>query len=192
MIEWIFKDKHKDAVVLSIIHNDHKNIAKLLNVLTDKLSRIKLEDEVDYRLVRDIVSYLQTYSGKFHHPLEDRIYEYYLKYRVVDDSVANRLHDEHQHLEIISAELKEMIDSILLDAIVSRDDIIEKLQQFVNLQKAHLDYEEVEILPAIKASLSADDWRHLEQNWHHDPQEDPLFGRTVADQYKSLAKRLSL
>ena len=178
--------------MLSIIHNDHKNIAKLLNVLTDKLSRIKLEDEVDYRLIRDIVNYLQTYSGKFHHPLEDSIYDYYLKYRVVDDSVANRLHSEHQNLERISAELKEIIDSILLDAIVSRDDIIEKIGQFVTLQKEHLNYEESEILPAIKASLTADDWRHLEQNWQHDPQEDPLFGRTVAEQYKSLAKRLSI
>lgn len=192
MLECELKDKDKEAAVLSIIHNDHKNIAKLLNVLTDKLARIKLEEEVDYRLIRDIVNYLQTYSGKFHHPLEDSIYEYYLKYRVVDDSVANRLAQEHHNLEHISSELKEMIDSILLDAIVSRDDIIEKLEQFVSLQKSHLNYEESEILPAIKASLTADDWRQLEQNWHHDPQDDPLFGRSVADQYKSLAKRLSL
>lgn len=178
--------------MLQTIHNDHKNIAKLIAVLDQKLVSLKRDEKVDYRVIRDVVHYLKTYSGKFHHPLEDKMYDYYLKYRVVDDSVANRLHKEHAELSQVSADLKELIDTVLLDAIVDKTDIIEALERFTRLQLAHLNYEESEVLPAIKASLTADDWRQLEQNWQHDPADDPLFGRTVSDQYRSLAERLHL
>ena len=39
---------------------------------------------MSYFLLRDVVDYLREVSDKYHHPKEDMIYDYYLKYRVVE------------------------------------------------------------------------------------------------------------
>ncbi len=176
--------------MLSIIHNDHANMSLLLKLLRKKIQLLEKDEEIDYRLIKTIITYLRNYSDKYHHPMEDLIYDYYIKYRVVSDEVAMRLSQEHKAIKKVTVELDELLDMILLDAIVPKEQCIEKLRNFVELQSAHLAYEEQEILPLIKDSLSADDWSNLEKQWQHDEYKDPLFGENVSDQYRTLARRI--
>lgn len=170
------------------IHQDHRNIIQLLDVLSDKVDLLKQDEKVDYQLIKSIIVYLKKYSDKYHHPKEDLIYSYYLKYRVVTDQVANRLSDEHKQLKVITTDLDEMLEMILLDAIVSKDLFIEQLELFVTRQNQHLEYEEQQILPAIKSSLTPDDWMNLNQQWKHKEYVDPLFGDKVSEEFKALAE----
>ena len=173
------------------IHQDHKNMMQLLQVLRSKVVMLKADKEIDYLLIKSIISYLKNYSNTYHHPMEDLIYSYYLQYQVVENKVANRLNSEHKHLKEITCELDEMLSMILLDAIVSKDDFIEKLDCFVVKQEQHLLYEEREVLPAIKSSLSADDWLGLEQQWRHLKYVDPLFGNKISEEFKALAEHIN-
>ena len=91
--------------MLSSLHKDHLNIARLLTLLKHKLAAIRHEQQVSYFLLRDVVDYLREVSDKHHHPKEDMIYDYYLKYRVVEGEVANRLHEEHASLLVAGTEL---------------------------------------------------------------------------------------
>ena len=104
--------------MLSSLHKDHLNIARLLTLLKHKLAAIRHEQQVSYFLLRDVVDYLREVSDKHHHPKEDMIYDYYLKYRVVEGEVANRLHEEHARLLVAGTELKEMVEMILMDAVI--------------------------------------------------------------------------
>ncbi|TEW53638.1 hemerythrin [Psychromonas sp. RZ22] len=174
------------------IHQDHKNIMLLLNALSDKVEFLKEDKKIDYQIVKSIMSYLKNYSDKYHHPMENLIYAHYLKYRVVPDEVANRLSQDHQELKTITKELDEMLGMILLDAIISKELFIEKLEQFVVKQKQHLTYEEEEIFPAIKSSLSPDDWLNLNQQWKHNEYVEPLFGDKISNEFKALADSLKL
>lgn len=70
--------------MLASLHKDHLNIARLLDLLKHKLAAIRDEQRVSYFLIRDVVDYLREVSDKYHHPKEDIIYDYYLKYRVVE------------------------------------------------------------------------------------------------------------
>lgn len=178
--------------MIAKIQQDHRNMMQLLQVLEAKVNLLKEDKEIDYRLIKSIISYLKNYADKYHHPMEDLIYAYYLKYRVVKDQVANRLADDHQHLKVMTRELDEMLDMILLDAIIPKELFTEKLAQFVSNQKSHLNYEEQDILPAIKKSLTADDWIHLSLEWKHNEYADPLFGANISHEFKSLAARINL
>ena len=173
------------------IHQDHKNIMELLKVLTKKVNLLQEDKKIDYKVIKSIIVYLKKYSDKYHHPMEDLIYAYYLKYRVVSDEVANRLSDEHKQLKIITQELDDIIDMVLLDAIVPKELCIEKLEQFVRRQQQHLDYEEQEVLPAIKKSLTPDDWESLNQQWKYHEYIDPLFGDKISEEFKALAQLLN-
>jgi len=170
------------------IQQDHKNIIQLLKVLNTKIEALKADKSIDYRLVKAIMSYLKKYSDKYHHPMEDLIYSYYLKYRVVSDEVANRLHDEHKQLKEVTSELDDMVEMVLLDAIIAKESLIEKLSLFVEKQRQHLNYEESEIIPLLKANLSPDDWTNLNQQWKHKEYVDPLFGDKISEEFKALAE----
>jgi len=177
--------------MIESIHRDHKNIMQLLRVLRNKIELLKQDEKVNYQLIKSIMVYLKNYSDKYHHPMEDLIYGYYLKYRVVTDQVANRLSDEHKQIKLITGELNDMVEMILLDAIVPKDLFIEKLTTFVSKQTDHLHYEEQEILPAIKSSLSPDDWENLNQQWKHHEYADPLFGDKISEEFKALAEYIN-
>ena len=176
--------------MLSSLHKDHLNITRLLTLLKQKLAAIRNEQPVSYFLLRDVVDYLREVSDKYHHPKEDMIYDYYLKYRVVEGEVANRLHEEHARLLDAGTELKEMVEMILMDAVIPLDQLKAKLEAFIVLQQCHMDYEESEIFPLLRTKLTEDDWRHLEQNWRSKKAEDPLFGRVVAERYRDISASL--
>jgi len=178
--------------MLDGLHLEHLNIAKLLDVLRDKLFAIRSEKPIHYRLLKDILCYLSEVADQRHHPQEDLIYDYYLKYRCDDPELANRLKEEHHLLVESGCELREMIDMILMDAVIPLDQVAAKLEQFIVLQQRHMDFEEGEVFPELRAKLTEDDWRHLEQNWQHFKADDPLFGREVAERFRELAERLHL
>ena len=177
--------------MLDIIHNDHRNINQLLRILRNKIKLLENDEAIDYRLIKVIISYLRNYADKYHHPMEDMIYAYYLKYRVVSDEIVNRLAHEHQLIKEATIHLDELVEMVLLDAIVPQQNCIDRLSKFVDLQAKHLMYEEAEILPAISASLEADDWANLQQQWQHNHYDDPLFGDKIAEEYKALADRIN-
>ena len=50
--------------MLSSLHKDHLNIARLLELLKHKLAAIRNEQPVSYFLIRDAVDYLREVSDK--------------------------------------------------------------------------------------------------------------------------------
>ena len=106
--------------------------------------------------------------------------------------VANRLHEEHARLLDAGTELKEMVEMILMDAVIPLDQFVARLEQFIEQQEAHMNYEEGVIFPHLRDSLTEDDWRHLEQLWQNRAINDPLFGAEVSQHFQALAKQLSL
>ena len=62
--------------MLDILHQDHINISRLLDVLRDKLAALRSEETVRFDLLKDALSYLSEVSDTRHPPREDVIYEY--------------------------------------------------------------------------------------------------------------------
>jgi len=176
--------------MINSIHQDHKNMMGLLQVLDHKATLLQQEKKIDYQVVMSILMYLKKYADKYHHPLEDLIYSYYLSYKNAPEIVANRLSKEHKKLKVMTTELIEIIQQVLLDAIVSNKVVSDKLTLFITSQMQHLDYEEQEILPTIKKNLTPDDWENLRQQWLHYEHVDPLFGDKVSEEFKVLAELL--
>jgi hemerythrin-like domain-containing protein len=176
--------------MINIIHQDHRNIMQLLKVIENDIGLLKADQEIDFQLIKDITAYLKQYADKYHHPMENLIYAHYLKYRVVDNQVPNRLEGDHKALKTLTTELDDMLNMILLDAIIPKETIIETLQQFVEKQTNHLIYEEDEILPVIQRSLTEDDWAHLSLQWKSKEYADPLFGDSISKQFKALSDHI--
>ncbi|MFM2484735.1 hemerythrin domain-containing protein [Celerinatantimonas yamalensis] len=178
--------------MLDSIKKDHINISSLLRVLEKKLHLIRSGQAVKYKLIADIITYMRDYADKYHHPKEDVIYEYYRKYRSDSEQLSNRLAQEHEQLCQLTVELADVLDLILLDAVIPLDQFSQKLEKYIQLQWDHLNYEENEVFPILKQSLLADDWRNIEQNWDYSGVVDPLFGGLVDKQFQELSERIHI
>ena len=77
---------------------------------------------------------------------------------------------------------------ILQDAIVPKDIFREHLLAFTKRIRRHLELEEKEVFPFLKAQLTEIDWRNLEKGWVEE--DDPVFGERVHRRYVQLAEQV--
>tara|TARA_B100001057_G_scaffold464824_1_gene520344 strand:- start:722 stop:1273 length:552 start_codon:yes stop_codon:yes gene_type:complete len=175
-------------MMIERIRREHGYMARLLAVLNNKLELLKQEQEINYSLIAEVVHYLMNHSDKVHHPKEDVIYHYYLKQYGSDQAIED-LELEHQLLSEKTVDFLGVVDMILQDAVVPQQVFIDLLESFVKAQRKHMEYEEKQILPMIVQAFRVKDWQKVESQWLQ-PEDDPVFGDTIADQYRQLADRV--
>ncbi|ELR63437.1 hypothetical protein C942_03730 [Photobacterium marinum] len=177
-------------MMLESIHTEHGYINRLLNVLQQKLDAIRHGRPVNYSLIKDIIDYLQKQAECCHHPKEDLLYRYYQSHYANSREMQN-LEAEHEELSELTREFAETVDMILMDAVIPLDVFAEKLNVFVNRQRAHLEFEEKHILPLLRNTFTAEDWLAVSAEYEQ-CEYDPLFGDKVAERYRNLAERLKV
>ncbi|NAZ45730.1 hemerythrin domain-containing protein [Vibrio toranzoniae] len=175
-------------MMIERIRREHGYMARLLVILKNKLELLKQEREINYSLIAEVVHYLMNHSDKVHHPKEDIIYRYYLN-KYGNDQAIEDLELEHQLLAEKTADFLGVVDMILQDAVVPQEVFIEQLEEFVHTQRKHMEYEEKYVLPMIITLFTVKDWQEVESQWSQ-PENDPVFGDTIADQYRQLADRV--
>ena len=159
--------------MLSLIAKDHEKVESLLNVLTEQLAELGSEQQsVNFTLMGEIVSYLRNYIDRYHHPKEDLIYSYYLENYVEDADMPNRLASEHQNLNFLSRELSHSLNMIQLDSVMPFDELTVQLREFVDKQRAHIQYETDIVMPLMAEKFSADDWCHIDHLWKNGDLKD--------------------
>lgn len=174
--------------VVSELHQDHVNLSKLLEILDKKILKLKAGNRPNMNLMADVISYIETYAGGYHHPREDQMYAYFQGKNSQLDAVMQECEDAHVNLKGYAHALLETIDGVLHDVVVPMDDLIAKLESFVNNEKAHVDFEETKVFPLLNEIATDADWIKVEKQL---PVEaDPLFGEKRSEEYKSLFAEL--
>ena len=59
--------------IIELLHQEHRNIEKLLCVLERELSVFNRGDRPDYEVVLAVIDYFKDYPDSCHHPKEDII-----------------------------------------------------------------------------------------------------------------------
>jgi hemerythrin-like domain-containing protein len=175
-------------MMIERIRREHGYMVRLLALLRHKLTQLKSERPVNYRVLRELVDYLANHSEKVHHPKEDILYHYYTKHYGHHHQIDN-LELEHQTLSENTHAFLDVVDMVLQDAVIPQEMFIEQLEDFLDAQKAHLETEEKSIFPYLIEKFTVKDWQAVEQQWSV-CEDDPVFGSTIAEQYKQLAERV--
>ena len=163
-----------EVAMLTRLHNDHKHIAILLNILHNKQQRLENAEAINFNLIRDIVEYMQSYAEHSHHPLEDLINDYYMQQHP-QEAIQRQLGKEHTTLIECSSQLMTTLNLILSDVPVQNEVLSDSLSEYVAIQKEHLIYEEAELFPKWKAGMSDEDWKIVEAQCQERLISDPLF-----------------
>ncbi len=156
------------------LEDDHLHIARVLEALERALS-VPPDEDVNWEIVADIISYLQEYPDTVHHPVEDQLFD-----RVLDKGLtpAERelVHTNlAQHAEIIGAtvQLERDVGQILNDIIVPMDQLQDHFKRYLELQRAHMRNEIHHLFPLAERQLAEEDWQAIAAQTA--TQADPMF-----------------
>ena len=83
--------------IIEILHQEHRNLEKLLRVMEQELRVFDRGERPDYEVFGAIIEFFKKYPDSFHHPKEDIIYE---KFKARDTDRAASFSDlEAEHRE---------------------------------------------------------------------------------------------
>lgn len=176
--------------VLAQLRTDHENIATLLDILDDQVERVRIMENADYDLMRDIMHYMTTYPDGFHHPIEDVVIEKLIERDPEVRDMALGLVKEHSDLARKSKAFLDMLVKVVDGEIVLRKDIVARGVDYLQFLRSHMRREEERLFPRAEAMLSEQDWKQISETIEH--RRDPVFGEIADAQYRSIYQFISL
>jgi len=148
--------------ILDDLREDHKNMARLYDLIGRELKVFKTGELPDYELVKKILDYCLTYPDQYHHPKEDLIFK---KLQARDPSTADvigNLATEHENLASFTWRFATALGNVLEDEQLPRDWFIDLANDFLSFSRRHMQMEEVLFFPAARKQLTRGDWAELD------------------------------
>jgi hemerythrin-like domain-containing protein len=171
-------------MIIERLSQEHRNIEKLLTVLERELEVFDRGARPDYEVIRAIISYFEVYPQVYHHPQEDRVFA---KLTTRDPVSAARIGDlarEHNKGAERLRRLAHVIESVLADAEMVRQDVDTIVRDFIAHERHHMAMEDRDFFPAARKALKPEDWTEIASavTGH----QDPLFSEASEAQFDAL------
>ncbi len=175
--------------VIKRLNAEHRNIAKLLDLLEAELAIFHTGEQPDFELMLDVMDYLTHYPDTFHHPKEDLVFG---RLRQLDGSshhIVEKLLKEHESLAREGIEFRNALRGMVNDEALMLRDTLEHLgTHYAEALRSHLYTEEVQVFPLALEVLKPSDWKEIDERINQ--RDDPLFGAAVAVEFQDLFKEI--
>jgi hemerythrin-like domain-containing protein len=147
--------------IIEILRQEHRNIEKLLSVMEQELSVFGRGERPDYEVFNAVIEFFKRYPDTCHHPKEDIIYE---KFKTCAPGRAATIPDleaEHRAGAARLRHVAQIIDAVLNDQELLRDDVDRIVRDFIDNERKHIALEGEVIFPAIIDTLQPRDWAEI-------------------------------
>jgi len=174
--------------IIDDLRKDHRNLAKLWDLLGRELKVFKEGGLPDYDLVESILDYNLNYPDLCHHPMENLVFEKLMKRDPAADSAIGNLEKEHEKLSSLTWRFSTAVANVLEDEQLPRDWFLDVANDFLSFSRNHMQMEEVLFFPAALKTLTAEDWNELEDAC--EKVHDPLFSDQKQEKYQALYQEI--
>lgn len=167
---------------------DHVNLSRVLEVLQIAVEDYDADDwyHPNMDLILDALEYIRAYPEVFHHPLEERSFDYLLQHRLVDPAIIAEIRAQHSELEEATERLQAQFDAIADECVVPQEELKANFAKYLTLQLHHLQTENEKVFP-ILAEIEDKDWWDIASCMVL--RQDPIFGDDPArEHFNTLAK----
>ncbi len=162
------------ADILSDLHEDHRNMAVMLDLLDRETDHIRAGEKPDYELMHDIMRYMTVYSDAVHHPKEDVIYGAMKTQHPELAEGLERVEPEHEEIARLGETLRNDVEAVAAGAAVTRDRLVADATEYVTRLRDHIDWEEGDLFKRAKTIISDESAMFLDIA--HLDKLDPVFG----------------
>ncbi len=174
--------------IISKLREDHGNMTTLLALIAREVDFFRAGKDPDYYLIESIITYMQEFPDRVHHPLEDMICA---KLQDRDPAAMVEIGDlakSHETLEALADQLRTALDRVLSEETLPRDMFVDAVAEYRDSLLGHINMEEANFFPPALRALSDDDWNEIERNMS--AVDDPLFGGKTDDKYRALHQEI--
>ncbi len=178
----------KLARILDELREDHRNLARLLDLLENECRDVPDDGQPDMELLLDIMHYMTIYPDAIHHPREDLVYAAMREHGTDMAENLENIPRDHREIAELGATLRRDIEAIISGAAVTRQHLLEDLVNYVGHLRRHMEWEEADLFPLADALASDNDTATIDVSMHLD--EDPVFGATTASSFSNLLASL--
>ena len=170
--------------VLDELREDHRNLTVLLDMLEREIARLKSQEDPDYDLLHDIMTYMTGYPDTVHHKKEDWVYARMAAVRSSMQRDLARIEHDHAEISNLGNKLLSDIKAIESGTVMRRFDVVEDARRYLTRQRDHMRWEDEKLFPLI-------DSLKKELDLSQKPSQvgtiaDPVFGPDVEHRFREL------
>ncbi|NEV77607.1 hemerythrin domain-containing protein [Rhodopseudomonas sp. BR0C11] len=170
--------------IIELLNDEHRNIARLLDVLEQELSVFDRRERPDYEIFQAIIQYFKEYPEACHHPKEDVVYRILKERNPAVAGTVGDIEKEHE-LEVDRlANFAKVVDDVLADQELPRQTFHAAARDFIEHQRRHMLKEEQLLFPAALETLTPEDWAKIDAPIPH--RKDPMFDGETASKFQNL------
>lgn len=167
------------------LQDEHRYMNLLLETLEEHLQASDLSAPEEHFLMQDIMRYLHEYPDAVHHPTEDLLFDKLVRRKPDTEKDIARLRRDHKKLGANTADILRLLDDAAeLHTPASAEVVRVELGKYIGRLRRHMRFEEAELFPVAVQCLANRDWQAIESSLN--AVQDPLFGSTVARDYRVL------
>jgi len=174
--------------LLDRLVEDHRRLARLLDLLEGLLDQFRDGEEPDYELMCELLEYMIDYADQVHHPSEDMIFERLMASPEQKHDILRRLMQQHVALGKVNRRFRELLEGIVHEEVIRRDEVEELGRDMVAMLREHMRLEDEEVFPLARGALSEADWAELSGT--APDVEDPVFGHADPERFRAIYARL--
>lgn len=175
--------------VMLHLHDEHKYMSRLLDVLTEQVALINAGEKPDLAVMHDVALYMKEHADTSHHAKEDIIYRKLSECGDLQKSEVVSLLIDHETSSKKSEALVHSIEEAQLELTSDRQETLRlRSEDYIASLQRHMDYEESQVFPLALALLSEEDWSDIISDIQ--PDIDPLFGHTAEQRYENLLQAI--
>jgi len=174
--------------LLAELREDHRNMARVLNVLEIASDAARAGEDPDFELVDEIMRYMTVYPDAVHHPKEDVIYSELEKKRPELADGLEGIPTDHREIAILGMKLRDDVEAINAGAAVRRKQFVADANEYVTRLRKHMQWEEDDLFLRIDKMLEdealpvdVDKFQHI---------KDPVFELEIESGFRRLLSSL--
>lgn len=174
--------------VMTRLGEEHKRLARLLDLFEKLLDQFNQGAEPDYELMDEMLAYMDSYADVVHHPTEDLVFERVLAKPGPKHEAFEILMRQHEAVSKLSRRFRESLEAILNEEVLLRDEVEIQGREMIAALRNHIRLEDSEAFPIALEALSDQDWEEIAEQA---PQaDDPLFGAADPVRFRNLCRWL--
>lgn len=176
------------VTVIEELREDHRNIARLLQVLERQIDIFGEAETPDYDIIVGVADYFLQYPDRCHHPKEDLIVAKLKEAHPEATGGIGGLIDEHRELHERAVRFRRAVGDLLSGADVPRSAIVDVAHDFIATQHRHMREEEDTLFPTADRVLTGAEWADIEDRLGQ--RADRASGPWVEEMFRTVSARL--
>jgi len=176
--------------LLQSLYDEHRSIAAVLHGMRFLVrEQRRLGVQVDPKVFRAMVYYLDVFPERQHHPKEDRYLFAAVRARTDEGkALIDRLEREHAAGAQAMRDLEQALVRYEAGGEAEFDAFQKAVERYVENYWAHMRAEEQELMPIARRVLTAEDWARIEAAFAE--HEDPMAGHAEEEDMQRLFSRI--